>query len=104
VQYGTPAPRPPDADALLSDQGIMNAAVGYRDRAQLVRAHAAATALGASATTAVPAASGSVYLRLAEGLSFEQLLVPPGLDAAYGFAAQPRPSGGAPAHDQAHTR
>ena len=48
--------------------------------------------------------SGSVYLRLADGLSFEQLLVPPGLDAAYGFAAQSRPSGAAPAHDQARTR
>lgn len=91
VQYTTPAPRPPAADALLSDQGIMNAAFGYRDRSELVRAHAAVTAVGASATTDVPSESGSVYLRLAEGLSFEQLLVPPDLDAAYGFVPQPSP-------------
>jgi hypothetical protein len=69
----------------------------------VVHARAAATALGASATTAVPAVSGSVYLRLADGLSCEQLLVPPGLDAAYGFTAQARPSGAAPAHDPART-
>jgi catechol 2,3-dioxygenase-like lactoylglutathione lyase family enzyme len=104
VQYASPAPRPPDPDALLSDQGIMNAAIGYRDRARMVHAQAAATALGASATTAAPAVSGSVYLRLADGLSCEQLLVPPGLDAAYGFTAQARPSGAAPAHDPARTR
>ena len=69
----------------------MNAAIGYRDRDEMVRANAAATALGASATTDVPAVSGSVYLRLADGLSVEQLLVPPGLDGLYGFAPQPRP-------------
>ena len=104
VQYASPASRPPDPDALLSDQGIMNAAIGYRDRARMVHAQAAAMALGASATTATPAVSGSVYLRLADGLSCEQLLVPPGLDAAYGFTAQARPSGAAPAHDPARTR
>jgi len=85
VQYEAPAGRPPDADALLSDQGIMNAALGYRDRTELLRAHTAATAMGATATTDVPELSGSVYLRLADDLSFEQLLVPPGLDGVYGF-------------------
>jgi len=88
VQYAAPSPQPPAADALLSDQGIMNAAIGYRDRAQMLRAHAAATALGATATTEVPDVSGSVYLRLAGGISFEQLLVPHGLDEVYGFAPQ----------------
>jgi catechol 2,3-dioxygenase-like lactoylglutathione lyase family enzyme len=91
AQYESPAARSPAADALLSDQGIMNAALGYRDRAELARAHAAATALGASATTDVPEVAGSVYLRLADGLSFEQLLVPPELDAMYGFTPQVRP-------------
>ena len=91
VQYETPAARPPAADALLSDQGIMNAALGYRDRTDMVRATAAATALGATATTAVPEVAGSVYLRLADGLSFEQLLVPAGLDDLYGFVPRTRP-------------
>jgi len=91
VQYETPAARPPAADALLSDQGIMNAALGYRDRTDMVRATAAATALGATATTAVPEIAGSVYLRLADGLSFEQLLVPAGLDDLYGFVPRTRP-------------
>ncbi|QJY47418.1 VOC family protein [Pseudonocardia broussonetiae] len=91
VQYETPAGRPPAADALLSDQGIMNAALGYRDRAGMARATAAATALGATATTAVPEVAGSVYLRLADGLSVEQLLVPAGHDDLYGFVPRALP-------------
>ncbi|GAA0934890.1 VOC family protein [Pseudonocardia zijingensis] len=91
VQYTTPAPRPPAADALLSDQGIMNAAFGYRDRSDLVRAHTAVTSMGATTSTDVPSVAGSVYLRLAEGLPFEQLLVPRDLDAVYGFVPQPNP-------------
>jgi hypothetical protein len=71
----------------------MNAAIGYRDRTELVRAHAAATAMGASATTDVPDVSGSVYLRLADELSFELLLVPHGLDGAYGFTPRAAPGG-----------
>jgi catechol 2,3-dioxygenase-like lactoylglutathione lyase family enzyme len=91
VRYETPSARPPAADALLSDQGIMNAAIGYRDRTEMVRAHAAATAMGATATTDVPDLSGSVYLRLAAELSFELLLVPHGLDGAYGFTPRAAP-------------
>jgi catechol 2,3-dioxygenase-like lactoylglutathione lyase family enzyme len=104
TQYEAPSPRPPVADALLSDQGIMNAAIGYRDRAEMLRAHTAATALGATATTDVPSVSGSVYLRLAGGISFELLLVPHGLDEVYGFAPQGGPPCAAPVRGRADAR
>lgn len=87
-QYREPSPRHPAPDALLSDQGIMNIALGYRDRHEVVRDHAAATALGATATMPVPAESGGLYLRTVDRLSLELLLVPAELDSAFGFVAQ----------------
>ena len=87
-RYRDPAPRRPAPDALLSDQGIMNIALGYRDRDEVVRAHAAATALGATATMPVPVESGGLYLRLVDRLSLELLLVPEELDGSYGFLPQ----------------
>src|SRR5690606_14730301 len=81
VQYETPTPEPPPADALLSDQGIMNVAMGYRERSALVDTVAAAEAAGASVTGDVPDTTGSVYLRIADGISIELFLVPVGLDA-----------------------
>jgi hypothetical protein len=63
----------------------MNVAIGYRDRAQMLDALSAAEALGASASTAAPDVSGGVYLRTADELSVELLLVPPTLDASLGF-------------------
>ena len=88
VQYETPAPRPPAADALLSDQGIMNVAMGYRDRSEVVDTVAAAESAGATTTTGVPDAHGSMYLRIADRLSIELFLVPAGLDASYGLEPQ----------------
>lgn len=93
VQYETPAPKAPAPGSRLSDQGIMNAAIGYRDQNELDRALTAAKALGASASTAAPTVSGGVYLRILDGLSIELLLVPSELDEVYGF--KPRSPGSA---------
>ena len=83
--YESPAPQGPAPDALLSDQGFMNIALGYREHADMRTDFEALMARGATATTDAPATSGSVYLRIFDGLSIEQLLVPPGLDEPYGF-------------------
>lgn len=87
MQYETPAPNPPANDALLSDQGIMNLALGFRDRAIIADAFHAAASLGASASNGVPDVSGGVYLRIMDRLSVELLLVPPALDSLYGFTS-----------------
>lgn len=96
VQYQSPWPQAPQADALLSDQGMMNVAVGFRQRDELVNALDLAMNTGATATTPAPEHAGGVYLRVLDGLSLEMLLVPPDLDEAYGFEPQrlgyPRPS------------
>ena len=88
VRYETPAPKPPTAGSLLSDQGIMNVAMGYRDRSEVVDTVAAVESAGATMTTGVPDAHGSMYLRIADGLSVELFLVPAGLDASYGLEPQ----------------
>jgi catechol 2,3-dioxygenase-like lactoylglutathione lyase family enzyme len=93
VRYESPAPRPPALDSLLSDQGIMNVAIGYRECDELVRALDRATAVGASATTEPPSSSGSVYLRTADRLSVELLLVPAEYDDLYGFRPRELPPG-----------
>lgn len=98
VHYERPAPNPPPEDGLLSDQGIMNVAIGYRDRDEMLHALAAAESLGASASTPPPDVSGGVYLRIVDRMSVELLLVPEELDAAYGFERQGQlPPGRAPA-------
>lgn len=88
MQYDDPVPSPPPKDALLSDQGIMNAALGFRDRALIADAVDAASSLGATASNEVPDVSGGVYLRIVDRLSVEMLLVPPALDVLYGFRSE----------------
>lgn len=88
MQYESPEPKPPEEGALLSDQGIMNVAVGYRDRAEMADALAAAHSFGSQATAPPPAVSGGIYLRAEDRLSIELLLVPAGLDEDYGFVRQ----------------
>lgn len=89
VQYDEPTPRPPSEDALLSDQGLMNVALGYRDAPALASAVADAEATGAPKSVDTPTVSGSTYLRLRDQLSVEMLLVPPGQDEHFGYVPQP---------------
>ena len=88
VRYDEPEARPAPDDALLSDQGLMNIAIGYRDRASLAADVAAAEAVGARSTVEIPDSSGSTYLRLDDRLSVEMLLVPPDLDEHFGYVPQ----------------
>ncbi|MGP3534228.1 VOC family protein [Microbacterium sp. RD1] len=85
VRYEEPSPRPPVPGALLSDQGIMNIALGYRDRAEMAAALEALYEVGATSSNDLPDVSGGVYLRIVDGLSIELLLVPPDLDDVFGF-------------------
>ena len=77
-------------DALLSDQGLLNIAVGYRRRDDLVGAlnHLLATT-GAKASVDAPESYGAVYLTLDDGLSLEMIAVPRELDREYGFIPAP---------------
>lgn len=88
VQYADPAPRPATADALLSDQGLMNIAVGYRERSVLAEAVGKIEAAGATSSVEIPETSGSTYLRLNDRLSVEMLLVPTELDEHFGYVPQ----------------
>lgn len=88
VQYESPVPKAPSPDALLSDQGIMNVAVGYRDQVEIADALAVAESIGAPPTLEAPTSSGSTYIRLDNRLSVELLLVPAELDAHFGYVPQ----------------
>ncbi|MET0454044.1 MAG: VOC family protein [Mycobacterium sp.] len=95
-RYVTPVPKPPPADALLSDQGFMNVAMGYRDRAELLRAREAAESLGARSTAGMPDVSGGFYLRIVDDLSVEMVLVPKEFASSYGFEPQELAPPGSP--------
>ncbi|WP_150112931.1 hypothetical protein [Streptomyces violaceusniger] len=88
VQYESPTPKEPAPDYLLSDQGMMNVAMGYRDRSEFINHVAAAESAGATRTTEIPEVSGSVYLRIVDGISVELFLVPVGLDASFGLVPE----------------
>ena len=93
VRYTQPAPRPKPPDHRLSDQGMMNVAVGYRDRSRLNELVARLEHHGYS-TTAPLAPSGSPaggYLRIPGGASLELLSVPPEFDSMVGLT--PRADG-----------
>ncbi|MCW2525644.1 MAG: hypothetical protein JWM76_504 [Pseudonocardiales bacterium] len=89
-RYLTPSPRPVADDFLLSDQGMMNAAVGYRWKPEVMAAYDASLAMGLSASNAPAEVAGGTYLRLDDRLSLELLVGPRELDAEYGFAPIPR--------------
>jgi catechol 2,3-dioxygenase-like lactoylglutathione lyase family enzyme len=88
VQYTDPVGRR-RPDVLLSDQGIMNIAIGYREREAAERAIARAVAGGC--TLNAPLVEGEVaatYVSDPLGNSLELLCVPESLDAAFGWVAR----------------
>lgn len=89
VSYRSPAGRPLPEGHLLSDQGFMNVAVGYRRRPELEEAVERALAAGAVLNMALPdRPATSMYLTDAQGFSVEVLCMPPEFEPEYGF--QPR--------------
>jgi uncharacterized protein YndB with AHSA1/START domain/catechol 2,3-dioxygenase-like lactoylglutathione lyase family enzyme len=93
VQYLDPVGRPrPDA-YLLSDQGILNIAVGARRKADFNAVYRRAEAFGAKPNCRpvhLPGAGSVVYVNDPQGFSVEILRTTPGLaDRIFGF--EPRP-------------
>ena len=91
VRYDEPAGRPPPADARLSDQGMMNMAVAFRERersdALLERIRAAGHHVGADLPD-TPA--GGVYATDDQGNSLEVIACPREFDGDFGFVPAPQ--------------
>lgn len=89
VRYIHPAAQK-HADRLLSDQGVMNIALGYRDRAAIddamARAKSGGGSLNAPLADTVPAAT---YAKDPLGNSIEMLWIPAKLDVDYGWSPRP---------------
>ena len=85
-RYAEPAGRPAPADALLSDQGLMNIAVGHRDRPLTDALLERLAATGHPATAPLPETpAGGVYVADGEGNSFEVVAQPREFDADFDF-------------------
>jgi catechol 2,3-dioxygenase-like lactoylglutathione lyase family enzyme len=77
-------PRPLPADHRLSDQGMMNAAIGFRSRAAVSAALERVLAAGFTANAPL-SRSGATYVADGQGTTVELLGVEPERDAAMGF-------------------
>jgi catechol 2,3-dioxygenase-like lactoylglutathione lyase family enzyme len=89
-RYRSPEPAPIPDDHLLSDQGFMNVAVGYRQRHDMIATFDAALAAGATANHPPPDVAGGTYLTLDDGISLELLVGPREMDTELGFEPLPR--------------
>jgi catechol 2,3-dioxygenase-like lactoylglutathione lyase family enzyme len=89
VRYDDPAPRPFAEDRLLSDQGFMNVAVGWRDGAALGAVYDRLIADGYTANSPAPRTAGGTYVNDGLGTTVELLVAPREFDAGFGFAPQP---------------
>jgi catechol 2,3-dioxygenase-like lactoylglutathione lyase family enzyme len=88
VQYLEPVGRR-RPNLLLSDQGIMNIALGYREREAAERAIARAVAGGCTLNAPlVEGEAAATYVSDPLGNSLELLCVPESMDAAFGWVAR----------------
>jgi catechol 2,3-dioxygenase-like lactoylglutathione lyase family enzyme len=89
VRYDSPISRGRPAGYFLSDQGILNVAIGSTDKREFDAVYARATAQGFRGHTepwTVPGVATVVYLTDDQGFSVELLHVEPGSLARMGFA------------------
>lgn len=90
TEFRTPASRPRPADHRLSDLGIMNVAVGYRERVRTDALLARIAAAGYAANAELPdTPAGGVYITGPGGTSFEIVAQPRDFDADFGFSPHP---------------
>jgi catechol 2,3-dioxygenase-like lactoylglutathione lyase family enzyme len=89
VRYDDPAGRPKPEGTLLSDQGFMNVALGFRDRLPLADTFDRVVASGYRANAGPPRVAGGTYLNDDQGNSVEILLSPREFDPGFGFTPQP---------------
>lgn len=88
--YRDPPGAPAPADRRLCDQGLLNAALAFRERARFDRLLGRALAHGARASVECPpGAFASTYLVEPQGASLELFCTPPEGDALLGFAVEP---------------
>lgn len=86
VQYEDPAPRPKPGDYLLSDQGFMNVAVGFRDRAAAQELLDRVDSSGGRVNAGLPdSPAGGTYVSDNQGLSLEIAAQPREFDPDFGF-------------------
>jgi catechol 2,3-dioxygenase-like lactoylglutathione lyase family enzyme len=89
VRYDDPVGRPKPDGYLLSDQGFMNVALGFREKTALDETYARFAAGGYRDNHEPPRVAGGTYVNDAQGNSLELLIAPRELDTAFGF--QPHP-------------
>lgn len=86
VQYLDPPGRPRPSDARLCDQGLLNVALAFRDRARFDVLHERLLSAGHPPTVACPPGPfASTYLRDGEGNSCEIFACPEDHDGLLGF-------------------
>jgi catechol 2,3-dioxygenase-like lactoylglutathione lyase family enzyme len=87
VQYVTPQGRPHPPDYRLSDLGMMNAAFGYRSRADLdvLVADLANRDIQLTSPLLAPGLPAGGYLHGPDGISIEVMAVPAEFDGSTGF-------------------
>lgn len=85
VKYTNPLAASRPADALASDQGMMNIAVGYRDRGPASEVLDRLTERGYRANYPLPERAGGTYVNDAQGNTLELLICPPEFESRYGF-------------------
>ncbi len=89
VRYVDPAPRPFPDNYLLSDQGFMNVAIGWRDGAPLGAAYERLEVNGFAPNSPAPGTAGGTYVDDGAGTTVELLVAPREFDAGFGFAPHP---------------
>ncbi len=87
--YQEPLGRPHPDGYLPSDQGFMNAALGFRGQAPLDAVFGRLTDAGFVPNRACPQTRGSTYVNDGQGNTTELLICPRELDDSFGF--EPRP-------------
>jgi catechol 2,3-dioxygenase-like lactoylglutathione lyase family enzyme len=89
VQYLDPVGQPVPDDLLLSDRGMMNIALGFREQDALAETYARVEAAGYRDNFRMPQFAGGTYLNDAQGNTLEVLIAGRELDHSFGFAPHP---------------